>query len=314
MSDRLISLMRCSLAAWLLVQGSLAAAQTLSFSLVDPHLQWRTLETPHFYIHFAAPYRQQANVVAGVAEGVYPRITRLLSWEPRSKTHVLVLDSMDFSNGFASPLPFNYAGIWLSPPDEGELLQNGGWLELVMTHEFFHVVHLDKAHGAPLGLRGVFGRIAPFFPNTLQPDWVIEGLAVYAESDKGRAYGRLEQSFFEGMMRAERERGLRTLREVNAQGRGFPLNRDYLYGGYFFAFLRERYGEAAVVQFVEDYSDNVVPFRVHSNPVKTTGEPMDALWIEYHQWLSQRFGRAPETTATAQEGEVLVQAFSVSAP
>jgi hypothetical protein len=308
-----LSLLRCAVAAWLLLHGAFAAAQTLSFSLVDPRLNWRTLETPHFYVHFAEPYRRQANVVAGVAEGVYPRITRLLSWEPRSKTHVVVLDSMDFSNGYAAPLPFNYAGIWLSPPDEGELLQNREWLELVVTHEFLHIVHLDKARGAPLALRNVFGRIAPFFPNSLQPDWVIEGLAVYAESDNARRYGRLEQSFFEGMMRAERERGLRKLREVNAEGRGFPLNRDYLYGGYFFAFLRERYGETAVRQFVEDYSDNVIPFRVDSNPVKTTGKPMDALWEQYHEWLSQRFGPAPDS-GNPQEGEVLARAFSLSAP
>jgi hypothetical protein len=59
-------------------------AQLYFYSPVDPRLDWRTLETPHFYVHFAAPYRQQANLVAGVAEGVYPRITRLLSWEPRA--------------------------------------------------------------------------------------------------------------------------------------------------------------------------------------------------------------------------------------
>ena len=304
----------CAVAVGLLLRCGPGAAQ-VSLSFVDPGLNWRTLETPHFSIHFAEQHRRQANLVAGVAEGVYPRITRLLSWQPRSRTHVVVLDSADFSNGFASPLPFNYTGIWLSPPDEGELLQNREWLELVLTHEFFHIVHLDKARGAPLGFRNVFGRMWFFFPNALQPDWVIEGLAVYAESDKSRGYGRLEQSFFEGMMRAERERGLRSLREVNADGRGFPLNRNYLYGGYFFAFLRERYGEKAIVQFVEDYSDNFIPFRVHSNPVNTTGKPMDALWDEYHQWLSGRFGPAPgEPAAAAAEGDVLVRAFSVDGP
>ena len=310
---RLTTLLRALLAAGFLLASLPAGAQVLSLSWVDPALKWRTLETPHFYVHFAEPYRRQANLVAGVAEGVYPRITRMLSWEPRSRTHVVVLDSADFSNGFASPLPFNYAGIWLSPPDEGELLQNREWLELVMTHEFTHIVHLDKARGAPLGFRNVFGRIWPFFPNALQPDWVIEGLAVYSESDKARGYGRLEQSFFEGMMRAERERGLRSLREVNAEGRGFPLNRDYLYGGYFFAFLRERYGEAAIARFIEDYSDNIIPFRVHSNPVNSTGKPMDALWEDYHAWLRTRFGPSPGG-GTAEEGEVVLRAFSVTAP
>jgi len=96
----------CAVAVGLLLRCGPGAAQ-VSLSFVDPGLNWRTLETPHFSIHFAEQHRRQANLVAGVAEGVYPRITRLLSWQPRSRTHVVVLDSADFSNGFASPLPFN---------------------------------------------------------------------------------------------------------------------------------------------------------------------------------------------------------------
>ncbi len=302
----------CALAAALLLQSSLAAAQLPGF--VDPGLRWRTLDTEHFSVHFAEQNRAQARLAAQVAEKVYPRITGMLRWQPRARTHLIVLDSADFSNGFATPLPFNHAGIFLSPPDEGELLQNRDWLELVLTHEFFHVVHLDKARGAPLGFRNVFGRWAPFFPNALEPGWIVEGLAVYAESETGRSYGRLGNSAFEGMMRAEVARGLRPLREINAEGRGFPLNRDYLYGSYFFAFVRERYGEKAVTDLVEDYSDNIVPFRVHSNPVRVTGKPMDALWVEYQDWLRARFAPKAAGAGASGEGEVLARAFSLASP
>src|SRR5439155_13804122 len=123
--------------------------------------------------------------------------------------------------GLASTLPFNYSAVFLSPPDEGELLQNREWLELVLTHELTHIVHLDKAHGGPYSARRIFGRLAFLFPNALQPRWIVEGLAVYAESDAANGYGRLGQSQFEGMMRAEAARGLRSLRELNADGRGF---------------------------------------------------------------------------------------------
>src|SRR5204862_1199372 len=188
----------------------------------------------------------------------------------------------------------------LPPPDEGELLQNREWVASVPTHEFTHIVHLDQARGPAGVLRRIFGRYLvlplPFtalfpsgFPNLLEPNWMTEGLAVYSESDWNRGYGRLGQSHFEGMMRAESARGLRSLREVNAEGRGFPLNRDYLYGGYFFAFLRERYGEEAIPRFVETYSANILPFKVESNPVALTGKPMDALWTDYQDWLRARF-------------------------
>jgi hypothetical protein len=250
-------------------------------------------------------------VAAATAERVYPGITALLDWRPRRKTHLVLFDSADFSNGFASPIPFNFTGIFLSPPDEGELLQNREWLELVLSHEFFHVVHLDKARGAPLNLRGVLGRLLPFFPNVLQPSWIIEGLAVNNESDPARGYGRLGNTQFEGMMRAEVARGLRSLREVNAEGRGFPLNRDYLYGGYFFAFLRERYGDEAVVRFIDRYSANLLPFKVYSNPIAVTGKPMDALWLDYQEWLRARYSSPPGSAA---EGELLLRAFSLTSP
>jgi hypothetical protein len=299
------------LCALLLLYVAQARAQWAELNWADPGLRWRTLETEHFSVHFAEHYRQQARIAAMTAEKVYPRVTSLLDWQPRRRTELVLLDSADFANGFASPVPFNFTGIFLSPPDEGELLQNRDWLELVLSHEFFHVVHLDKASGRPLALRDVLGRLLPFFPNVLQPTWIVEGLAVNNESEAIHGYGRLENSYFEGMMRAEASRGFRSLREVNAQGRGFPLNRDYLYGSYFFAFVRERYGERAVEAFIRNYSANVVPFKVQSNAAAATGKPMDELWVEYQAWLLARFGGA---RADVIEGDVLARAFSLSSP
>ena len=138
-----------ALAVVLLLWASAAQAQWRELSWVDPSYRWRTLESAHFSVHFAEQHRPQARVIAGVAEAVYARISSLLGWQAESRVQLVVLDSADFANGVASPLPFNYSAIFLSPPDEGELLQNREWLELVLTHELFHVVHLDKAHEKP---------------------------------------------------------------------------------------------------------------------------------------------------------------------
>ncbi|MGB5079506.1 MAG: hypothetical protein WBO23_02050 [Burkholderiales bacterium] len=309
-------------AAALLVWTAQSQAQ-----FVDPSLRWRTFDTAHFSVHYAETYGVQARVVADVAEIVYPRITARLQWEPESKTQIVVLDSLDLANGFASPIPFNFMGIILSPPDSGELLQNREWLELVLTHEFTHVVHLDKAKGPSLAFRRIFGRL-PFlpyiffpllpsaFPNLLEPSWLTEGLAVYYETERGRGYGRLGQSRFEGMMRAEVARGPRPLREVNAGGRGFPLNRDYLYGAYFFAFLAERYGPEAPARYVESYSGNWFPFRVDSAPVPVTGKTMDVLWIEYHDWLRARFAPTAAESRGPRDagGEIVATAWTLTSP
>ncbi|HUQ26613.1 MAG TPA: hypothetical protein VM140_13160 [Burkholderiales bacterium] len=295
-------------AAALLVWSSCAGAQ----DFIDPNLRWRTLQTEHFTVHFAEQQRDHARRAAAVAERILPRITRILRWEPKEPTQIVILDSADFSNGFATPIPFNLSGIFLSPPDDGELLQNREWLEMVLSHELFHIVHLDKARGTPLALRNVFGRFPLLFPNAVQPTWIIEGLAVYNETDVARGYGRLENTHFEGMMRAEVARGLRSLAELNADGRGFPLNRNYLYGSYFFAFLRERYGEHAVIGFIENYSNNLGWAPVDSNPRRSTGKSMSELWPEFEEWLRTRF--APKEETPSQEGEILLKAWTIFSP
>jgi len=295
--------------AALLCRGALAIGP-------DPSRDWRTLDSAHFRIHFDAKDRQKAREFAGLAEEIYPRVTGSLQWAPAGRTEVVLLDALDVANGMATPLPFNEAIVFLTPPDAGELLQNGDWLRLVFTHEFVHVVHLDKAARGPLALRSIFGRFAFLFPNVWQPDWFTEGLAVQAESLAGQKVGRLFNSHFEAMMRAEVAAGVKSLREVNADGRGFPLNRAYLYGAYFHAFLGERYGPEASGKLVAGYSDNLLPFRVHSNPLETTGKPMDALWAEYQDWLLQRFaGQRRQLAATPEQvGQEVLRAWAVSSP
>ena len=302
-------LTRCALLFFFCIPA--ARAQWIELYWADPALRWRTLQTEHFEIHFAEQSRGEARRVAAIAERVYARTTRLLDWQPQRRTQIVLFNSGDFSNGFASPVPYNASGIFLSPPDQGELLQDREWLELVISHELFHIVHLDKASGAPLNLRNVLGRLLFAFPNALEPSWVIEGLAVLDESDGQRRYGRLGNTYFEGQMRAEVARGLRPLHEVNAGGRGFPLNRDYLYGSYFFLYLQERYGQGAVRAFIDDYSRNIVPFKIDSTAQAVTGKSMDAVWAEYQEWLRARFSGAPRDWV---QGRELRRAYSISAP
>ncbi|NIQ12742.1 MAG: hypothetical protein GWO08_23010, partial [Gammaproteobacteria bacterium] len=74
------------------------------------------------------------------------------------------------------------------PTDASTLEDHAGWLETVITHEYVHTLHLDKARGFPLAAREVLGRwplFLPFsvFPNAFQPRWLTEGIATYYETD-----------------------------------------------------------------------------------------------------------------------------------
>lgn len=285
--------------------GSLLWWSSLAFSLAisvvsgsahaigaNPSHDWRSFDTRHFVVHYEAANRTQAETAAAIAEAALPKISAAFQWQPEDRIEIILMDDYDVANGFATPLPFNHTGIFLTPPDDGELLENSDWLTLVLTHELTHIVHLDKVRGAPKFLQNIFGRYPLLFPNAWQPTWLIEGLATYVESDPTQHRGRLDNAMFDAYMRLEVQAGVKSLREINSDGRAFPINKAYLYGAYFFRFLHERYGEPAVFRQVNDYSDNIIPFRVHSNPVAATGKQMDALWLEYQQWLQQRFAGA----------------------
>ncbi|WP_155831767.1 hypothetical protein [Hylemonella gracilis] len=261
----------------------------------DPRVEWQSADSANFRVHYRAVQRAQAEAVARAAERAYPRVTEALQWRLRGRTEILVLSETDLANGYATPLPYSLIAVMLAPPDEGELLENSAWLDLLLVHELTHAVHLDKVRGVPkLGQR-IFGNMPLFIPNLFNPSWVLEGLAVQVESSPPGAsgvqgqgdglwsgQGRLHSPAYETWLRAERDRGFISLLELNANGRALPLSKQYLYGAYFYDFLVRRYGADAPQRWVTRYSGNFLFWpRLDSNPVAITGKPLDFLWEEF---------------------------------
>ncbi|MFM2058290.1 MAG: hypothetical protein RLY71_2675 [Pseudomonadota bacterium] len=278
----------------LLVLLGLGAGQATA-QTADPWADWQSADSAHFRVHYRLEQRHQAEQVAQAAERAYRRISPALHWQPASRIELVVFSEFDLANGYSTPQPYNLVGAFLAPPQEGELLDNSPWLDLLLTHELVHTIHLDKVRGAPKVLRNIFGRAPWFFPNLFEPGWALEGLAVYHEGaqDGGPAAaaalgrGRLYGPTFEAWLRAEQAHGFMKLAELNADGRALPLSKAYLYGGYFFDFVARRYGAPAVGDLVENYSGNIVP-RLHTNPREITGKTMDVLWDEFLADLDAR--------------------------
>jgi len=275
---------------------------------IEPAKDWQTADSAHFRVNYRSAWRAQAERVVQAAERAYPKVTQALAWEPRGRTEILLIDQYDLANGFSTPLPYNIIGVFLAPPDEGELLDNSDWLDLLLTHEFTHTVHLDKVRGVPGVLQTIFGRQPLFFPNIFEPGWMIEGLAVYAESDPATGRGRLQGPVFEAWLRAESKRGFLSLREINSDGRALPLSKSYLYGAYFYEFLARKYGADAIYKGVEHYSGNPPLWpRLHTNPRGATGKTMDVLWDEFLADLQQQVQLRSQalTSVTESVGERL---------
>ena len=141
--------------AFVLFVGLLCGLHSWGASF-DPALNYRTIDTAHFSIHYPENIESVAQRVAGYAEEAYQTLTSKLQWEPKGETQILLMDNSDDSSGFASVLPYNWISLKIVPPNPEEpLAEYDNWLKLLITHEFTHIVHLSQYGGGldPVSLR-----------------------------------------------------------------------------------------------------------------------------------------------------------------
>ncbi len=258
----------------------------------DPALRWQTLHSAHFNIHFHDGEDALAQQVAVIAERAHTRLQPFFAWTPAQPTELVLTDRMDFSNGSTTPVPNNEMVIIVTPPDDIDTLEDyGDWLDYLITHEYTHALHLDKAAGWIASLRDIFGRFFPWlFPNLLQPGWPIEGLATFMETDHSQGMGRGQSSTFQMLMRLEVANGIKPLRQVNQPVATWPAGTTrYLYGVYFMEFIQAKYGPERLRAWIGYYSGNLLPFSLNVTSLNIFGRDMEQLWAEFGVYLRERF-------------------------
>jgi hypothetical protein len=250
---------------------ALALVPRVAAAQVDPSGAWRTWTSPHFRIHAPAGLEREARALAAEAERAWGLLASELR-PPARRVELTLLDNVDFSNGFTSTFPSNRIVIYLPPPatDPG-LGTYDVWLRLVTTHELVHVFHLDRARGIWGLLRAVLGRNPGLFPNSYQPSWVTEGLAVYYESRFTTA-GRVRSGFHTQLLTA-----LAPSPAWPGPGDatfGSPIwpagERPYAWGSRFFVAETARYGDSLIPRFVERSAAQVWAWGT-SRPLRLAG-------------------------------------------
>jgi hypothetical protein len=84
----------------------------------DPSLDWHTLETPRFAVHYHEPLEPLARRVVVVAERAYDTLGPVLRYVPDARTHIVLTDDTDFANGSATALPFNTIRLFATAPED----------------------------------------------------------------------------------------------------------------------------------------------------------------------------------------------------
>ncbi len=292
----------------ILVPLTLSAEITDSrFLQPSPAIDWYTLETDHFRINYKQENLDYAERLAEIAERQHKNLTENLNWLPTSKTEIVVNDKVDYSNGASTAYPYNQFYVYLNEPVDGTLKDHIDFAETLFTHEYTHILQLDQARGLPAKIRRLFGKspngllVAVTMPQMLAPHWVSEGIAIYTESQSG--FGRNNSAVFNAMMREEVANGLASFKEESYEGYygvRWPFGQVYLYGAYFYQFLEQEYGQQAVTEYIDHYSDNLVPWKMNERARKTTGKSAKELWAEFQSYLRLHF--QPEIDARNREG------------
>ena len=203
----------------------------------------------------------------------------------------MLSDDTDAAGGWATPYPYNQMLVTARPP-LGEpgfgTTVHDDWLRLVITHEYTHVLQLDLASRLPLALRSVFGRL--YFPNALQPEWLVEGLATYEETEL-TAGGRGRSPGAEMVLRmAALEGPFPTLEQMAVFPDRWPAGQvPYLFGESFLRHLAARSGREGVAGVSRVYGGHPLPFFVETTGLEALGAEYRDLWQEWSEALRARF-------------------------
>jgi hypothetical protein len=213
-----------------------------------PAADWRTLETPHFRVHYPAASEAWTRRAAARLESIRERVTAEVGYAPPEVVEVVVSDPVADANGEAFPLlGWPRLSLWTSPPGpESDLGHYTDWSDLLIVHEETHLVHLLRPSRNPL--RQLLARVAPVGPIPLTaPRWVMEGYATVIEG-RLTGSGRPNSDLRAAILRRWAQAGkLPTYaRLASDPGSWHGMSMAYLLGSAYLEWLEERAGPGSL--------------------------------------------------------------------
>ncbi len=251
-----------------------------SSAKVAPEFKRESLQTPHFRIHTPPQYRKFSETFAEKLEDAYRILTAELDWEPVSRIDVVVRGDTDLPNGTAAVFPYNRLVIHAVPPEPwGFFSESDDWIATLAIHELTHVVANDETRGIFDFFRSIVGTAAKI--NPYQPAWLVEGLAVFSETEQTSA-GRGRSVWNSMVVREDLEnRRLGTQITLDRLNDGFPGwpegHLPYLYGYVLTEAIAARGGKDAPAK-VSTANSGQFPFVIDRSLKRTIGLDFAELW------------------------------------
>ncbi len=271
--------------AWIATLAVIFSQAPVSAQIRDHSLTWRTIDTPHFHVHYHEPLALVARRVGAALEQAHSHLREVFGFEPPQMVEVMVTDDSDSANGSAIAVPYSIIRVYAEPPDDLSPLQEyDDWITALVSHEHTHILHLDQASGFPSLVNALLGKV--YMPNHLSPRWLLEGVAVWQETEVTSA-GRLRSTMWDMFLRADTlaSRTYSIDQLTHGADRWPHGNSAYLYGSFFVDYIARHYGREALARMIRDYGSSVVPYGLNRVAERATGHSFVDL---YHAFLTER--------------------------
>lgn len=281
---------------------------------VRPELEWRTISTRHFDIHFPAQAERWTREIAERLDAVRDSVAGVVGYAPDVRVTVMVEDPANSSNGFAIPfLRGPVIMLWPTPVAAPHVLaHNRGWGDVLAVHEYAHLAHLTRP--SRNSTQRLLWSLLPveLGPVTRRaPRWVFEGYATWVEgwlTGSGRPNGAWRASILRQLAMEGR---LPTYAQLNGSEQFQGGAMAYLAGSAFLEWLDAREQERLTAQGV--------PPGARAADIAAPGQSLVRLWRRmsaradrsFNDAFAGTFGEAPAAAHARFSAELTASAIAI---
>ncbi len=273
-------------------------------SLIFGWADWQSISTKHFRIYYKDNWEAEAAKVLTTMEYYRPYLEELTGNE-KHKIPITIEDLGIVVNGYTDTFKTRIA-LFASPPTTGDLAVCEDWWRLVGSHEYIHMLQMTKESGMPKILRIAFSNY--FYPTLWQPEWMTEGITVYGESHLSPYGGRLNGGTYPSIISAlAKSDKLPSITKAGYYSFDTPQAQYYVFGGAFYEYLSDQYGEDKFARLFDKTSSSMTAFL---NPLfpyfnldkafnKIYGKPISELWKDWITYEKRQEFEMPKRSLTS---------------
>ena len=233
---------------WVVLLIFLVAVPTVAISAWD----WKTYQSNQFTVFYPPGYEYQAQQTLYYLEKYSSLIDNITGNKGSKNIYVVIQDVGLLANGYANPTQFKINLYTNNPLTDSSLNAYESCQRQVNVHEYTHISQMTNNKGLANNFTTIFGQL--FSPNLHVPNWISEGMTVYTESQISAQEGRLNYGYFDAVLASKTAKDkLPTISQANYLHNHFPRGQWYLYGGSFFRYVADTYGEEKFAKFFNEY-------------------------------------------------------------